>query len=660
MTILLGVLTVTVSTQTISNFVEEVFTGEIAVFTKAFDQNLVSQKIIASNQVKAIAERVDMIEAIKEGNREKVQSIITNFETEQRCSFFTILDAEGKVFFRTSNPAQFGDSLADLRGFREATAKKTSNVYYESTKNLPLSMRAAVPIFDENKNIIGVATGGYRLDTEEWVDQIKNLYNVECTVFVGDTRAATTVRKAGTDERAVGTPLNNPKIHDVVLVQRKPYNGEATVVGRLMKVCYEPVYNEGDDKVLGMFFLGISMENHLALIRSNVWYLTTITIVAVLIFGIILFGIVRAIVIPIRRMAHAAEALADGNLDVDVRVQSKDETAILATAFQHLAESLKAKTEVALAIAGGDLTVWVPLRSQNDVLGMSLIRMRYSLYDSIKGLTGLAKSIGEEAVSLSHVNQALVANTTESAAQLKNVAESISALHSQTKQNADSAHDAEKLTKSAKDGSNDGREKMKHMVEAMDAITKSASEIKNIIKVIDDIAFQTNLLALNAAVEAARAGQHGKGFAVVAEEVRNLASRSAKAARETAGLIEESIRHVGLGSNAAHETSDSLNMITDQVEQISKIVSTISEESGKQVALLGEMTNTVNQVSATADSNTQSVTEVSGVIDSVHTTAQSLDSIVKHFRSNPEGKVMTEGGKYTGFIPTHGTFQHQL
>jgi methyl-accepting chemotaxis protein len=347
--------------------------------------------------------------------------------------------------------------------------------------------------------------------------------------------------------------------------------------------------------------------------------------------------------------------LASGKLDIDLKVHTNDETGVLATIFQKLAASLRAKTEVALAIAHGDLTTWVPLNSEHDSLGIALIQMRRGLYSSLKDLSSLAASVYREGESLSVTNQALVDNTSQSAVQLKEIAESVRSLNTQTEQNAAKSRDAESLTKSAKNGSNDGREKMGRMVQAMDAITKSSDEIKSIIRVIDDIAFQTNLLALNAAVEAARAGQHGKGFAVVAEEVRNLAARSAKAAKETAELIEESIKQVELGSGVAGQMSQSLDSITDQVEQVSQIVTTISDESDEQTHRFGSVTGAINQISMTADANTQSVSNASETVASITRTAQKIDVVSKHFKSNPGGKVTRPQGTDIGYVPPSGS-----
>ena len=656
--VFLVALTVTVSTSTFSRFAQESFTKEIQIIQQSIDSDLTTRRILAADQANGLAKNIDLIAAIKavkesdtkeieDENRKIIHDIIEKFESARKCDFFTILCPEGKVIYRSNRPTVAGDFL-DLRSSRETLVNKKACVFFESTASIRLAIRAAAPAFDENGEFFAVVTGGFRLDTDDWVDEMKQWLNADCTIFLGDLRIATTLTDPENPEKRItDTKLDNPRILDTVLGKQETITDELPVLGVPMKVFYAPLF-DANEKTMGMVFAGIPMERQRAIIQQNLWTNVSITAVGLVFFGFILFWIIRAIVIPIREVTKAAEDLADGRLKIDLVVRTQDETGTLATAVKKLADSLRGKTQVARAIAAGDLTIWVPLSSQYDTLGLSLIRMRYGLYDSTRDLKKLTVAVGEEASSLTHVNQSLVENTSRSAEQLKEISSAIGSLHTQTVQNAASARNAENLTRSARDGSNEGREKMGRMVQAMDAITKSSSEIKNIIRVIDDIAFQTNLLALNAAVEAARAGQHGKGFAVVAEEVRNLAARSAKAARETAGLIEESIQHVGLGSNVAHETSESLNGITDQVEQINKIVSAISEESDQQAKRLGEMTGVVGQVSVTADANMQSVTDVSRVIDSVYQTAQGLEEIVKHFRSNEEGKV----GPPTGYVPT--------
>ena len=657
MTILLVGVTASVSTLTFRSYALETLDREIQNISQSLKNEIATLRVIAADQIEGLSKLEIMAEAIRQRDRETIADILANMKSRRRCSFYTVLDQEGKVIYRTGRPEQFGDSHSELRSVSDLLKTKKSCTYLESTPNIRMAIRTTAPVLDEDGNLLGIVSGGFRMDRDDWVDQFQQRYNVNCTVFLDDERIATTVRKQdGSEVRATGSKLNNPEIYDNVVGKMKDEIREAEVVGVKMRVFYSPLYNEGDQKALGMVFAGIPMERHASVFRQNVSRNLSITIVVLLIFGLLLFGIIRAIVSPIREMTIAAQDLASGNLEIDLDVHSNDETGVLANAFRDLASSLKAKTEVALAIAHGDLTAWVPLNSEYDSLGMALIRMRRGLYESLKDLSSLAESVYKEGDSLSQTNQALVENTTHSANQLKEIAESIRTFNSQTEQNAEKARNAETLTMSARNGSNEGCEKMERMVQSMDAITRSSDEIKNIIGVIDDIAFQTNLLALNAAVEAARAGQHGKGFAVVAEEVRNLASRSAKAARETAGLIEESIRQVGLGSSVAHETSRSLDLIIEQVEQISQIVSAISEESVQQTQYLGNVTNSVNEISVAADANTQTVTNASDAVTSISQTAQGLDIITKHFKSNPGGKVTVPQGDDIGYVPPKGTF----
>ena len=660
-TILLVFVTLLVSTISFRSYSLETLDAEIQSISKNIKHEIDLLKTLAADQVEGLSKQGAMAEAIREKDRDKIVEILASMNSCRRCTFITILDSEGCVIYRTGRPEQFGDSQRELRSVCGAMESKKSCTYFESTPNIRMAIRTASPVFDADGNLLGLVTGGFRMDTDDWVDQIKKRYSVECTTFNDDERIATTVKKQdGSGERAVGTKLNNPVIYDNVAGKMMDETGETLVVGTRMKVFYSPIHNDGDERAIGMIFAGIPMEHHAAVIRQNVWTNLSITMIGLLVFGMVLFAITRAIVNPIRTMTVAAQNLASGNLEIELDVRSNDEIGVLANAFQDLKTSLKAKTEVALAIANGDLTTWVPLNSEHDSLGMALIRMRRGLYESLKDLSSLAESVYTEGNSLSQTNQALVENTSQSASRLKEIAESVRSLNAQTEQNAAKARNAETLTMSAKNGSSAGREMMERMVQSMDAITRSSDEIRNIIRVIDDIAFQTNLLALNAAVEAARAGQHGKGFAVVAEEVRNLASRSAKAARETAGLIEESIRQVELGSSVAHDTSRSLDQIIEQVEQVSQIVSAISEESVQQTQNLGNVTDSVNQISTTADANTQTVTNASEAVSSISKTAQGLDIITKHFKSNPGGKVSLPEGDDVGYVPSQGTFSETV
>jgi methyl-accepting chemotaxis protein len=485
--------------------------------------------------------------------------------------------------------------------------------------------------------LLGVLSTGFRIDTEAWVNHIHEEFGVENTVFIEDERYVTTLKKPG-GEPAVGTKLTDPTVKKFIFDDKKEYFGESSVLGHNMKVFYYPV-TSGSGQVLGILFAGLPITEDEIVVRNNILSNLTITLVGLVFFILLLWFVIRRIVRPIRQMTGAAQGLAEGNLEMELEVLTGDELEILANAFKRVAASLKEKTEVALTISKGDLRVWVPLNSEQDTLGNALIEMRYSFYDSIKDLKTVAGAVTVEGKNLMHTNERLVANTTESAEQLKDVSGSISQVNTQTKQTADNARNAESLANQAHKGTTEGQGKMNRMVDSMNGITKSSEEIKKIIRVIDDIAFQTNLLALNAAVEAARAGQHGKGFAVVAEEVRSLAARSAKAAKETAGLIEESIHQVNIGSKVAGETSESLNSIADQVSQVNEIISTINQEADEQTRSLDDINSAVSQLSTTADENSAAVTEAADAVTTIATTAQKLDAITRHFQVNDNGKV---------------------
>jgi methyl-accepting chemotaxis protein len=588
-------------------------------------------------QTKAISYMETLITAVKNKDRDAIFKLFDDYQTSKKCDFFTIIDPAGKVLVRTANRQKFGDELGQTESIKYALEQKKAGVFFESTPTIKLSIRGAAPILDSDGTLLGVLSSGFRIDTDAWVKHLSDEFGIESTTFVGETRHVTTL-KSHDDSPVVGTLLKDQAVLKTIFEDKKEYYGESDVLGQKMKVFYYPIATESG-KVLGILFAGVPIEQYTTIVIYNILSNLTIALIGLAFFVLLLWFIIRRIVRPIRQMTVAAKELAEGGFEMNLDVHTGDELEILANAFQQVASSLKEKTEVALTISKGDLRVWVPLNSEHDTLGNALVEMRYGFYDSIKDLKAVAGAVATEGDNLTHTNQRLVSNTNESAAQLKEVSGSINQLNTQTRQTADNARNAESLADKAHKGTTEGQGKMNRMVDSMNGITKSSEEIKKIIRVIDDIAFQTNLLALNAAVEAARAGQHGKGFAVVAEEVRSLAARSAKAAKETAGLIEESIHQVNIGSRVASETSESLNSIAEQVNQVNEIIAKISQEAEEQTRSLNEVNSAVSQLSSTADENTIAVTEAADAVTSISTTAQELDNIIKHFKVNEEGKV---------------------
>ncbi|MEN8908199.1 MAG: methyl-accepting chemotaxis protein [Clostridiales bacterium] len=233
---------------------------------------------------------------------------------------------------------------------------------------------------------------------------------------------------------------------------------------------------------------------------------------------------------------------------------------------------------------------------------------------------------------LSKSSQALSQGSTEQASSIEEITSSMEEIAVQTNTNNDSAAEASTIAKGSKDDAVSGNQKMQEMLKSMDDINEASKNISKIIKVIDEIAFQTNILALNAAVEAARAGQHGKGFAVVAEEVRNLAARSAEAAKETTTLIEGSIEKVNLGTKIANDTARALDQIVTGVAKVAAIVSDISVASNEQASGISQVNKAITQVSQVVQTNSATAEESASSSEELSSQAEVLKDVVSKFK----------------------------
>ena len=285
-------------------------------------------------------------------------------------------------------------------------------------------------------------------------------------------------------------------------------------------------------------------------------------------------------------------------------------------------------------VASGDLTepVHVTARDELGLVGESFEKMRQQVHMAMGEIHVAADQVAAGAKNVSDASIALSQGAAEQASSVEELSSSIAEISSQTKSNAEHASQADSLTGKAREHAEEGNADMHSMLQAMEDINASSTNISKIIKVIDEIAFQTNILALNAAVEAARAGQHGKGFAVVAEEVRNLAARSAKAAKETTDMIESSIAKVNDGREIAHKTAEALQTIVVSVTEVADLVGNIDKASQEQSLALEQINQGVLQVSQVVQSNSATSEESASASEQLSAQADLLRVTASKFK----------------------------
>ncbi|UXD24557.1 Methyl-accepting chemotaxis protein I, serine chemoreceptor protein [Yersinia enterocolitica] len=277
---------------------------------------------------------------------------------------------------------------------------------------------------------------------------------------------------------------------------------------------------------------------------------------------------------------------------------------ILINPLKHLIEHIK-------HIANGDLTQNIEVHSRNEMgtLAASLKHMQSELVTTVSDVRLGADAIYSGASEIAAGNNDLSARTEQQAASLEETAASMEQLTATVKQNAENARQASQLALSASETAQKGGKVVANVVQTMHDIAGSSQKIADITSVIDGIAFQTNILALNAAVEAARAGEQGRGFAVVAGEVRNLAQRSAQAAKEIKGLIEDSVNRVDMGSVLVESAGETMGDIVNAVTRVTDIMGEIASASDEQSRGIDQVGQAVTEMDRVTQQNASLVEE---------------------------------------------------
>ncbi len=509
---------------------------------------------------------------------------------------------------------------------------------YEDAGSGQLIVSAAVPVYDDTQQMIGIVGMDIMLDS---------LTQSIGTIQIGNTGH---IIVYDADKNIVYHPNSSYILKNIEDIN---YSSDSTIKSTILNnasvdiIAYEEdnvpyygsvVYLEDIDwSILG----SMSEQEYVQEVKKTTTVLVIGFGICALLLIVVCIILANSIVRPIKKLNGVSRNLADGNLDTEVMVTSKDEIGQLAESISAIVARLKTYVlyidEISAVLGGlgrGNLIFELKQEYQGEFnrLKVALNEIQKSLSSTMFQITDSADQVASSSGQIAIASQSLAQGAVEQASTVEELAATIQDLSQNSVKESENAVQTSKEVEKIGLELQESNQYMKDMLKAMDNITTQSNEIGKIIKTVEDIAFQTNILALNAAVEAARAGAAGKGFAVVADEVRNLASKSGEAAKNTTILISSSIDAINEGVEIANKTALSLEKVAEKAIQVADVIDHIATSYHDQAISMEQISNGINEISSVTQTNSATAQESAASSEELSGQANVMKSLVGQFQ----------------------------